>query len=93
MDSTTWLPMEIEFRDSYYNDRSIREDIDKRILYSDYKKFNGVLFPAHTLIYEKGKKKWEFTFNSVTVRPTVSMEIFDRPDRELDMRFREERLH
>jgi hypothetical protein len=93
IDTETWLISEIVFKDLYYGMNQTQESVEKRIRFTNYKKFNDVLFPAVMIIYQGGRKFMEMRFDKMVFNPTVSMDIFKRPDQELDLRYREEYIN
>lgn len=93
IDTETWLLSEIVFKDYYFGMNQTRESVEKRIRFTDYKKFDGVLFPAVTIIYQDGQKFMEMRLNTIAFNPKVSPDLFKRPDQELDLRYREEYMN
>lgn len=93
IDRENYTLMEIVYKDLYYGMNQVKETMEKRTRYADYKKFNGVLFPATTIMFQKGKKAMEMRFDNIVFNPTVSADIFKRPDQELDLRYSEEMIH
>lgn len=93
IDREDYTILEIVFKDTYYGMNQVKETMEKRFRYTDYKKFDGVLFPARTVIFQKGKKFMEMFYDKITFNPKVSPDIFKRPDKELDLRYLEEILH
>jgi hypothetical protein len=83
---------EIVFEDEYFGDTDTKEMLEKRIRFSDYTEIDGIMFPKRRTHYEKGMKGAELVFDSVTFAPQVSPERFERPAKELDLRYGEERL-
>lgn len=90
IDTETWLLSEIVFKDYYFGMNQTRESMEKRIRFTDYKKFDGVLFPAVTIVYQDGQKSMEMRLNTIAFNPKVSPDLFKRPDQEVDLRYREE---
>ncbi|NIM16072.1 MAG: hypothetical protein GTO45_29065 [Candidatus Aminicenantes bacterium] len=93
IDQTDYTILEILFKDLYFGQQQTKETIEKRIRYMDYKKKGDAMFPFGIVYYQKGKKNMEVKFSEVTFNPTVSSDIFTRPDQELDLRYREEMYH
>lgn len=93
IDKENYTILAMVFKDTYFNDDRVKEEMEKRILYSDYKKFAGVLFPARTVLYEKGKKQEEYRLEKVTFNPEVAGSLFLRPEEEIDFRYYEERMY
>lgn len=87
------LIKEIVFKDTYFGQNNVKENIEKRIRFKDYKKTGQFLFPYSWIFYQKGKKQFEFTFASVTPNPDVAAAKFARPDQAPDLRVMEELLH
>lgn len=89
----TYLPIEVVFKDYYYGFKNIKELQERRNRYMDYKEIDGVMFPTTVKIFNKGQPGGEFVFEKVEFSPTVDPEIFERPDQEFDLRYREEMMH
>ncbi|MCK4764610.1 MAG: hypothetical protein KAW12_20590 [Candidatus Aminicenantes bacterium] len=92
IDKEDYTILEIVFKDTYFNADRVKEEMEKRIRYSDYKKFAGVLFPTGAVIYKKGKKQIEYHLEKVTFKPTVPGSQFLRPEEEIDFRYYEEKF-
>jgi hypothetical protein len=84
---------EIRYSDLFYGDSLNKETLEKRIRYLDYKKIKGFMFPSRVIHYQKGKKVMEWDFQEIMFDPTVTPNMFERPDQELDLRTREESYH
>lgn len=93
IDQTDYTILEILFKDLYFGQQQTKETIEKRTRYIDYKKKGDAMFPFGIVYYQKGKKSMEVKFSEVTFNPTVSSDIFTRPDQELDLRYQEEMYH
>ena len=92
-DADTYLPVEIVYKDILLSNMQVKEIMETRARYMEYKTFDGVLFPSRTIIYKKGKKITDTRFNNVVFNSNVSPDTFIRPEQELDLRTREELLH
>jgi hypothetical protein len=93
IDQSDYTILEILFKDLYFSQEQTKDTIEKRIRYMDYRKKGDAVFPFSMVYYQKGKKTMEVKFNEVTFNPVVSPGIFERPDQELDLRYREEMYH
>lgn len=93
IDRENFLPLEIVFEDYYFSENNTRDLLEKRIRYLEYKNITGVLFPTKTVLFLKGKKLLELTFDKVLFNQKVSADIFARPDQELDLRYMEEMVN
>ncbi len=88
----TYTVLEIVYKDLYFGDKEIKEMIEKRISYSDYKEKDGQLFPYTWKQSLEGKSNVEFHFTQITFSPTVSPSLFTRPDEKMDLRVFEEKM-
>jgi len=93
IDKTDYTILEILYKDLYFGRTQTKEMMEKRIRCLDYKKKGGAMFPFKQVFYQDGQKRMEIHFSEIDFNPTVSDEIFKRPDQELDLRYMEERLH
>lgn len=93
IDQKTFLPMEIVFTDEYFGQNNVKEMIDRRTRFLDYKKIDGVNFPMHQIIFKKGKKSMEMMYSTLKFNPKVNDTLFSRPDKAMDLRYREELLN
>ena len=93
IDKETYTILEMVYKDLYFGEKFTKEMMERRIRYGDYKKLESVFFPTKMTIYQEGKKLFEFQFNEVDFNPQIALAKFQRPDQELDLRYREERIH
>jgi hypothetical protein len=93
IDQADYTIREISFKDLYFGRSQTKETIDKQMRYLDYKETNGFRFPFGVIYYRQGEKNMEVRFSEVTFDPDVSPDLFERPDREMDFRYREEKYH
>jgi outer membrane lipoprotein-sorting protein len=93
IDQTDYTLLEIAFEDIYFGDNQTKETFEKRIRYLDYKEKQGIMFPHAMAFYEKGRLKMKLLFKELTFNPTAPPALFERPDREIDLRYGEERYH
>jgi outer membrane lipoprotein-sorting protein len=93
IDKEAYTILEIVFKDEYYSMKQVKETIEKRTRYKNYKKKGGMLFPYTWVFYSKGKKAMEGHFKTITFNPQIPADTFARPDQELDLRTSDERLH
>lgn len=93
IDPETNLPLEIVFTDEFFGEKSIKEMLDRRTRFMDYKKVDGVPFPMRQIMYRKGKKQAEMTLDAVSFNPKVAADLFSRPDKALDLRYGEELMN
>lgn len=93
IDLESYTVSEIVFKDLYFGEKYTKEMLEKRIRYDDYKKMDGVLFPTKVFVYQEGKKFAELHYDEVVFNPEVALAKFERPDQELDLRYREEMIH
>ena len=93
IDTQTHRVVEMVFKDMYFGDEATKELMEKRVRYGDYRTVDGIPFPESIVWYEDGRKKMEFKYEDIIFHPDVPPETFERPDRPLDLSYREERLH
>jgi hypothetical protein len=93
IDTETYLPREILFKDQYFGESKQKEILEKRIRLMDYKKQQGILFPMKTVFYQKGKRGVELQYNRVQFIAEVDKSIFKRPDKKKDFSYSEEIMH
>lgn len=93
IDKQTNTILEMVYKDLYFGEKYTKEMLERRIKYAEYKELDGVLFPTKVTIYQRGKKLVEFQYEEVQFGPEVAFAKFQRPDQELDLRYREELIH
>ena len=59
-------------------DNPVLGDTPVEIVYSDYRDFNGVLFPGHIVRTQGGHPVLDITVSSVTKNPTVAIDVPDQ---------------
>ncbi len=91
LDKTDSTILEIVFKDLYFGQKQVKESMEKRIRYQDYRKKDGLMFPYTSIYYLKGKKSVELNYKTITFNPKVLATLFQRPDKAPDLRFRAER--
>jgi hypothetical protein len=92
IDQESQTVAEMVFEDYYFGENDIKELLEKRIRFSDYRVIDGVLFPTRQTFFYKGSQIMEYRFDTVVFHPQVPADRFDRPDEELDLRYGAERL-
>lgn len=93
IDKETFTILEMVYEDLYFGEKYTKEMLERRVRYGEYKKLDNVFFPTRMEIYQEGKKVVEFQYNEVTFNPEIALAKFQRPDQELDLRYREEMIH
>lgn len=93
IDQSDYTILEIVYKDLYFGRNQTKEITERRTRYIDYRKKDDALFPFGMINYREKKKFTEIRYSEVTFNPTVSLDIFTRPDQELDLRYREEMYH
>lgn len=93
IDQEDYLVREIVFKDTYFGQNNVKETLERRLRYKNYKKIGNYLFPYSWTFYQKGKKQFFLSFATVTPDPKVNADMFTRPDQAPDLRVMEERLH
>ena len=93
IDTETYLPREILFKDQYFGQSKQKETLEKRVRLMDYKKQQGMLFPMKRVFYEKGKRGIELQFNKISFPASIDGSIFIRPDKKKDFSYYEEMIH
>jgi hypothetical protein len=83
---------EIRYKDLFYSPTHTKETVEKRILYEDYTKVEGFMFPSRITHYQKGMKQMVLYFHNVTFNPELPPILFKRPDRKFDLRYMEEKF-
>ncbi len=93
IDQTSYLPVEIQFTDTYYSRKEIQELVEKRIRFQHFIKIGNIMYPMKQTIFKKGKKDIEINFSKVSFDPKITSDIFARPDQAMDLRYAEEMLN
>jgi hypothetical protein len=93
IDQENFTIVEMVYKDLYFGEKYTKEMLERRVKFSDYKNFEGVLYPTGMIQYQEGKKLLEFKFDEITFNPEVALAIFKRPDQKLDLRYSEELIH
>lgn len=93
IDTSDYTLVEIRFKDLYFNRDEVKAEQEKRIRFADYRKTGGMMFPYERVFTRDGKKIMTINFKKVEFNPVVVPELFIRPTRKPDLRYREERLH
>jgi len=93
IDQENFTIVEMVYKDLYFGEKFTKEMLERRVKFSDYKKFEDVLYPTRMIQYQEGKKMLEFKFAEMTFNPEVALAKFKRPDQKLDLRYSEERIH
>ena len=93
IDQENFIIIEMVYKDLYFGEKYTKEMLERRVKFSDYKKFEGVFYPTKMIQYQEGKKMLEFKYDEVTFNPEVASAKFKRPDQKLDLRYSEERIH
>jgi hypothetical protein len=91
IDQTDHTLREVRYSDLFFSNTLTKETLEKRIRYLDYKKVKGFMFPSRIIHYLKGKKQMELYLHDITFNPELPSILLLRPDRELDLRYMEER--
>ena len=93
IDETDHTLREVRYSDLFYGNSLNKETFEKRIRYLDYKKTGECMFPMQMVFYRESKKQMELHFREIQFDPQVTVDMFERPDQELDLRTREEMYH
>lgn len=93
IDQADFMLLEIRFKDLYFNRDEVKATQEKRIRFSDYRKTGDVMFPFKMTFTKDGKKTMTVNFKKVEFNPAATPEMFFRPSKKPDLRYREERLH
>jgi len=91
--SEDYMVKEIQYSDLFFNRNEVKESLEKRMRFSDYKKLGNGLFPHKWVTFNKGQKEGELTMEKITLKPEVTAQLFARPDQAPDLRDGDERLH
>jgi len=88
----THLPVEIDYKDFFYDDKGTRDLIDRSVRYEKFESFDGILFPTQIVKNKKGKKEETITITSINFHPKIKKDLFDRPIEPMDFRWYEEMM-
>lgn len=93
IDPDTYLVLAVSYRDLMISDKEIKEEQDVRVVFQDYRKVDGTMFPMKRIFYIKGQKGAEVHFEAIRFNPKISSSLFDRPEKKLDLRYSEELIN